>query len=343
MLPHSLKIAIIIVGFHSHDDLPDCFESISRSTLKPYELYFLENAINDGSAKYIKENYPETLVFQSEENLGFAGGNNFLLKKALKSDAEAFLLLNPDTILDPDCLSNLAKNFEAETILQPLILLYENGAATNLVNTWGNPLHYLGFSYAGGNKNPLPQGEGEEITLASGAAVLIPRQALEKAGFFDESFFLYHEDADLSWRFHIYGFKIRSIYSAKVWHKYEFSKNTAKFYYVERNRITLLIKNYQLRTLLLILPMLLLTESFLVLFSILSGWFPEKIKSYASVIQLLPTTLVSRKKIQRERVKSDKVLYKYLSTRLAFSELDSAPIKFYNILAKAYWGMVNKI
>jgi GT2 family glycosyltransferase len=339
----SPRIAVIIVGYNSFPDLSECLSSLANTHYKSLRLYFIENGSSNESVTYVRQQFPRAMSLRSPENLGFAGGNNFLLREALKSDADAFFLLNPDTVVDVNCLENLVKAYRPDTLLQPLILLHAKDKKTQSVNTLGNPLHFLGFSYAGGNGEKLPQGEGGKIALASGAAVLIPRDILEKVGLFDESFFLYHEDADLSWRCRMYGYQIRSVYPAIVWHKYAFSRNSRKFFYTERNRLILLLKSYQARTFLILLPIIVLTELFLLLYAALNGWLKEKLEGYTWIVHNLPSIRSSREVIQRHRRLSDRSLYVFLSDRLQFSEMDSVPIKLYNAVAQVYWKVAKAV
>ncbi|MEI6478396.1 MAG: glycosyltransferase family 2 protein [bacterium] len=336
-------IAVIIVGYQSIKDLPDCLDSIYASTYEHFQVFFVDNASADGSLEYVIKNYPKATAIDAGGNLGFAAGNTIGIKKALEAGADYCFLLNPDTVISKTCLEELSGASDGNTILQPLILLHENGQATDLVNTWGNPLHYLGFSYAGGNKESRPSGGGTDIALASGAAVLFPRQVFENIGYFDETFFMYHEDVDLSWRARLAGYQIRSLYAAQVWHKYTFSKNSRKFYFAERNRLLFIIKCYQLKTLLLILPIGLLTELFLLLYALTQKAFLAKLHSWGSVLVLLPRILKERKTVQKLRTLSDKQLYGLMSSNLQFSEVSSAPVRLYNILSRGYWALIRHL
>lgn len=343
MPPTQPHIAILIVGYNSRKDLDDCLGSIAESSYQNLSVYFLQNGPEDGSLNYTKEHFPEVIAEISPSNLGYAGGNNLLIEKALSSQADAIFLLNPDTVIDKDCLASLVAAYQPDEVLQPLVLLHEKGKKTSLVNTWGNPLHYLGISYAGGNRQPEPDGKGAEIAIASGAAMLIPRQVLEAAGPFDPSFFMYHEDVDLSWRCRMLGFSIRSLYAAKVWHKYEYSKNKKKFFFIERNRLLFMIKNYQAKTLALVFIPFIINELLTLLFSLKGGWTFYKIRSYGSVIVMMPQALKKRRQIQRLRLVSDKELAPFLTAALDFSEANIPGLSLYGSLLSAYWKIASKL
>lgn len=333
-------LCVVIVGYQSQADLPDCLTSLFHSTYRNFSVFFLDNTGNSACAELIAQSYPQVTVVPNQKNLGFATGNNRVIQHVLdaKLPVDAFFLLNPDTVIEPDCLTQLAAKFSPTRILQPLILLHKDGQKTKLVNTFGNPLHYLGFSYAGGNGTPVPTHTApQEIALASGAALLVPAALLRQIGLFDESFFMYQEDTDLSWRCRLVGATIQCIPTALVWHKYHFSRNTNKFFYAERNRLSFLIKNLQAGTLFLIAPALILTDVFMLLYAILGGWGWTKIRANLQFISRLPATLSQRRSIQVMRTVSDAELASLMTAKLSFSEVDGLPIKLYNLFSNIYW------
>ena len=258
-------ISIIIVGYNSLKYLDDCLSSLFESSYKNFEVIFVDNNSKDSSMSFIKKAFSTVEIIESKKNLGFAGGNNLGIKKALKNKSEYIFLLNPDTIIDKDCLEKLINKADDRTILQPLILLHENSKKTNLINTTGGYLNFLGFSYCSDYRLDKKMAKEKDIAIASGAAVFIPAEILRKIGLFDESFFMYHEDVDLFWRARLFGHNIKLLPNALVWHKYSFSKNNKKIFYVERNRLLFLYKNFELKYWILILPIFIFNEIIVVL------------------------------------------------------------------------------
>lgn len=340
----SLRIATVIVGYNSLADLPECLESLFGGTLKPTTVYFLDNSNEDGVIKYIKKHHSRVKIVENTENLGFARGNNVLVERALQDGCDAVFFLNPDTVVDKDCLHHLAERFTPTTLVQPLILLHQDGVATNLVNTAGNPLHYLGFSYAGGNNTPATQWtEERSVALASGAAVLVPAELLKKTGGFEESYFMYHEDVELSYRARSMGYNITCTPKAQVWHKYEFSRNSRKFFYAERNRLVFMFSSFNAKTLILTFPMFVATELMMLLFAALNGWFGAKALSTVSALGRIPYILRRRREIATWRTLPDKTLYPFFTARLSFSEVDGAAIRLFNVFSQAYWAVVSRL
>ena len=140
-----MNLAIIIVGFNSKKYLSDCLRALRKADkTDKTKVFFIDNDSSDESVLFIRKNFPEVMVIESKKNLGFAGGNNLGIEEAIKTGADHILLLNPDTIIDQNCLKVLESKADTQTILQPLILLHLDGKMTDLVNTSGNHLNFLG-------------------------------------------------------------------------------------------------------------------------------------------------------------------------------------------------------
>lgn len=336
-------ISIIIVGYNSEQYLEDCLSSIFMSTYKSFEVIFFDNASKDRTVEFIRNKYPKIEIIESAANVGFAKGNNIAIERALKSKPDYIFLLNPDTIIDKNCLKILFEKGTKEKILQPLILLHD-GKKTELVNTSGGTLNYLGFSYCSDYKRKytLIKNKKENV-IASGAAMFFSRELFSKVGGFDESFFMYNEDVDLSYRAQLMGYSIELINNAKVWHKYKFGKNKNKMFLSERNRLMFMFKNYNFSTLLIISPIFLINEIFLCIFALKEKWLLLKLKSYLQVCLSLPSIIKKRRHIQKWRMKNDRDLKRLFSSQIDFSEVRIPAIRFYNKLIDAYWKLIYSI
>lgn len=336
-------ISIIIVGYNSKKHIDDCLTSIYKSTLQKFRVIFVDNNSSDRSIEYLKKNFPDVVAIESQKNLGFAGGNNLGIKKALELKTDYIFLLNPDTMVDEKCLEKLKTAAKENAIVQPLILLAEKSSKTNLINTSGSYLNFLGISYCNDYKKDADTIKNMEITTASGAASFIPVEVFQKIGYFDECFFMYHEDVDFFWRARMAGFNIKLVTEARVWHKYTFSKGKNKFFHIERNRLMFLFKNFSIKYLLLILPALIINEILMILYSIMGLWFFEKIRSYFSLVQMLPVELRKRKETLKYKATKEKVLKNFLKPSISFSETNNPLFVPYNIFLKLYWAIINKL
>ena len=256
-------------------------------------------------------------------------------------------MANDDIILEPNCFNHLTKVIESQdkvAAVQPKILLYP---AKDKINSFGNSIHYLGFAFC----NYYRQSDNLGITkpflipYPSGAACLIKMSALEQIGLFDERLFMYHEDVDLGWRLNLAGYKVLLDPLAVVYHKYNYSKAKYKFYYMDRNRLMVLLENYRVLTILLILPMLLLMEIGIILFSLKNGWFKEKIKGYGWLLSHWPSILSRRLETQfKIRQVKDREIIKLFVATIKFQEIDNLLLKFLiNPLMQLYWLIAKRV
>jgi len=222
---------------------------------------------------------------------------------------------------------------------------------TDLINTSGNEYHYLGFGYGNDyrkNINDTSFKAVEDIGYASGAAIMMRTDLIKEYGFWDEDYFMYHEDTDYSLRMKMIGKRVVMVQDSEFFHKYQFAKSIQKYYWIERNRYTLLFLFYKWPTLLILLPMLLVLEVGLFLFSVKGGWAKEKMKVYA--YWLKPENwkmwLKKRKEIQKTRIISDRQLLAGSVTGIYFQEKSvESPLLLYigNPIMRLYYLVVVRL
>lgn len=333
-------ISIIIVGYNNLLDLKDCFESIFKNSYKNFKVIYVDNGSSDNSYNFVRKKFKQVKLIKSK-NIGYAGGNNLGIKKAIKLGAKYIFILNPDTIIDKNCLKELSSKASADKILQPLILIYERGKKTNLINTTGNHLNFLGISYCNDYRKTKRAAKTSLIPCASGAGFFVPVKILNDIGSFKDRYFMYHEDVDLSWRARISGYEIALVPEALVYHKYSFSKNKKKFYFAEKNRLDFFFSNFQTKTILLIIAPFLINELLITFYSIIDGWFFYKITSSFAFVVSINKTSSDRRKLKR-KVK-DRELVKYLSGEVSFSQKKFPLQNFYNQVYCTYWLLIKKL
>jgi len=337
-------VAIVVVGYKSRPHLDDLLDSLEVSHYKKFQLIFIDNASHDGGVALVRQRCPQALVLELPDNRGFAAANNLGIELALELGFSYLFLLNPDTEIDPDCLTRLVAASTPDRVLQPLLLLHREGKRTELVNTAGNSLSFLGFSYCGSYKDEAALYTDErEIPLVSGAAMFFPAAILSAVGGFDADFFLYHEDVDLSWRCRLAGYALVLVPAARVWHKYSFSRNKGKFYYAERNRMAFMAKNYSAGLLAVLLPFALVNELLMLVYSLAAGWLPEKLRAYGGLLRMLPHVVAERRRVGRLRRRTDRQLRPWFSSAIGFSEVRLPLLGAYNAIASCYWSLVSQI
>jgi GT2 family glycosyltransferase len=340
------KIAIIIVNYNGREYINDCLGSllVLDYPKEDYKIFFVDNASADDSVNFVSHNFSQVEIIVNKENLGFAEGNNVAIRKALAENFDYLMLINQDTISEPDFLKKLvaaAESGKQIAAVQPRIMLYPE---KDKVNSLGNSIHYLGFGFSSGGYQKFANNlEPKEIAYASGAAVLFKKEALEKVGLFDPDFFMYHEDLDLGWRLRMAGYKILVVPSAVIFHKYQFSKSIQKYYFMERNRLICLLENYKLATLVLIFPAWLVMEIGLFLFSLKSGFWREKLRVYGYFFKLNVWRKILRiRRFRRTiRAREDKEIVKFFTGKIEFQEIDNWLLKkIANPVFNLYWRIV---
>ncbi len=331
------KVAIILVNWNGRKHLKDCLSSLKNQSYKGFDIILVDNNSTDGSLDNVRDK--NVILIQNKENYGFAKGNNIGIQKAIKAGYEYIVLANYDTETDKEWLKKLVDRAESDPkigAVQSKVLL----ADSKLINTTGSHLHFLGFSYCGDYQHKDTFGVSNDICAASGASVLLQTDVLKKIGLFDEIFFMYLEDTDLSWRIKEAGYSIVFEPESIIYHKYSFSKNKDKFYHSEKNRIIFILKNYELKTILLLLPAILITEILMIGYATLGGWLAEKLKGYKFIIKHRKEILKARHKVQAKRKIKDHDLKEYFSYKLAFNEVKNPLFKPLNLFFWLYWFLV---
>ncbi len=348
------NVAVVLLTYNGKQYLPELFESLAKTQYtKPWELIVVDNASTDGTADFVGKfeiRNSKFEIIRNAENLGFAEGNNVGIRKALADGAEYIILLNQDTVVTPDWLSELVRVAESdETIgaVQARLMLADK---KDVVNSLGNETHFLGFGYAGGysgtyHLKPITYNL-REITYASGAAVLYRAKALLTVGLFDESLWMYHDDLDLGWRLWRAGWKNVLAPESVVYHKYEFSRSIKKYYYMERNRFLVLFENYSWRTLALIFPAFIVMELGLFLKAIVSEWGQEKLRAYAYFFRPSTWRLITQKRKEKQKFfrRPEQELLSHFTGVIAFQDIQSPVLQYLvNPLLSIYWRMIRSV
>lgn len=286
-----MTTAIVVVSYEGRDDLPGCLASC-RDYATGVPVVVVDNASSDGSPNLVAELAPEAQLIRLDENLGFAGGNNRGITAALEAGADYILLLNQDVHLRPGAVQRLEgflSTHPGAAAVQAGVLLPDGR-----INTLGNPFNFLGFASAGGNgltaaeaRRRLPWlwaadswDAGAEVPTASGAALMLRSAALKETGLFEEELFLYHEDFELCLRMRSQGWTVHVLPVAEVVHHYHFSRNPAKWYFLERNRHWVWLAHLKASTLALLLLPVLAAEAAVWLLAFKGGWARQKLRSY---------------------------------------------------------------
>lgn len=219
-------ISIIILNYNSGDYLLKCIESLYQSNLAKteFEIIVVDNNSTDNSLKLI-EKIPPTHLLKLKNNLGFAHGNNQGVKLINKNSQYVFFL-NPDTILDKSALNRVIETFKKNSqiaAISPYVILAKNNQLQPECHR-GYPypsrslLHFLKISDRGYFQTSLDTNKAHRIEAGVGAAIILRKEIGNKIGWWDEDYFMYGEDLQLSWDINKFGYQLWFIPEIKVVH-----------------------------------------------------------------------------------------------------------------------------
>ena len=242
-----IEVSIITINYNGLEDTCALIESIPFND--KMEVIVVDNASNNLEAEVIAKRYPQVKVIQSDQNLGFAGGNNLGIQSA---QGKYLFLVNNDTVF---------KDFNIQALIDRIESLPNIGIVCPKIGfAWGNnPIQFAGYTplskitvrnhAIGFNEKDRGQYDTVHLTpYAHGAAMLIRRDAIEKVGLMPECYFLYYEELDWSMMFTRAGYQIWYEPQCTIYHKESQAtgqNSPLRTYYLTRNRLLLVRRNPQ--------------------------------------------------------------------------------------------------
>ena len=328
------------MAYNTGAALTRCLDSLEAQEGVDLEILVVDNGgggqeIDDADAR------PGVTLVDPGANLGFAAGCNL---GAARTSGEVLLFLNPDTVVVEGAVAELGRTLEdaAIGIAMGRLLLY---AEPDKLNSAGAAIHISGLAWSSRYGEPAASVTTErEVTYANGSALAIRRELFEQLGGFTEELFAYHEDLELGWRARMRGLRIVLNPKADVLHDYEHSRNPAKYYLMERNRLVFVFSAYSTRLLALLAPLLVAAEVGLTLVALRERWFRDKARGWRWCLANVRWIAAHRRRLQSERLVRDRDLAGYLTPTVdaLMIELPSF-IRWVNPVLVGYWGLVRKL
>jgi len=233
---------IIVLTYNGLDLTLDCIRSLDRQTGAAFDVVIVDNASPDGTAEALHRRRPDLKVLQAGSNLGYAGGNNLGLRHAMRSGDGPFMLLNNDTLLEPDCIRSLLATLDRQPgigILGPMVYTWGDGRTISSAGGQIDWRHADAINIGAGEPDEGQYGL-RPVDFINGCSLLITRQAVEKAGLLDERYFMYWEETDWCTRVRRAGFDVRFEPRARLRHKTTIlpaELGPTALYYMTRNRV----------------------------------------------------------------------------------------------------------
>jgi GT2 family glycosyltransferase len=246
-------ISIITVNYNGLDLTVELLNSIRRVTYSNLEVFVVDNASRENPQLFLEKNYPEVQVIRSEQNLGFAGGNNLAVHQAT---GDFLFFINNDAEITVGCLDRLVAIFEEKKnvgMVSPLICYFNESqqAEADLIQYAGmtqvNAVTARNSTTGEKERDKGQFSEPQKTAYGHGAAMMVSREVVEKAGIMFEDFFLYYEELDWCERIRRIGYDIWVEPRARIYHKESASvgaMSTLKTYYINRNRVYFMRRNF---------------------------------------------------------------------------------------------------
>jgi GT2 family glycosyltransferase len=303
------RLTVVIPNWNGERFLSTCLSSLRRQTYRDFETVIVDNGSSDGSVEFVRRDFPELRVIPLPENRGFSGAVNAGI---MASDAEYVALLNNDTEVDPGWLGALVRAAdaypEAGFFASKLVDFHDR----NLLDGAGDALRLSGFPYRLGH-GERDRGQFDRpayVFSACAAAALYRRAMLEDVGLFDEDFFSYCEDGDLSFRAQLAGYRCLYVPDAVVYHMGSAStggkRSETATRLGTRNSISLLVKNLPAVAAPHVLPFFLFEQVARLLAAAASGALGAHLRGLSEAGRHLPLMLEKRREIQGKKWVSDR-------------------------------------
>jgi GT2 family glycosyltransferase len=311
-------VSVIIVNYNGKKWLQKCLDSLFSQTYTNFEIILVDNNSSDDSIEFLRSNYSDTRlkIIEHKENSGFAGGNNVGFKYAR---GEYIILLNNDTWVEKNYVNNFINAFNEIPNLgcaQSKILLMDTPEKLDSAGSFWTTSTFLYHYGVAKNTNDEKYNKNYKVFSTKGASVIYRKDILDKLGLFDDRFWCYYEETDLNHRLWLAGYESWYYPQAICYHanggtSLAFNNDFIQFHNF-KNKIRSFLKNFELTTLIWVMPMHLIIISFLGTTWALQGKF-KYTQALANAIMwnisVLGETYNLRQKIQKQRKLKDKEIF----------------------------------
>jgi GT2 family glycosyltransferase len=331
--------SVIVLGYGPEPFLEDALAALQAEAGPDDEVVLVDNGIHERSSR--EGSWPSVVRVVGEgANRGFAGG---CVHGVASSRGEVLIFVNSDAIVRPGALDALT-----EATLRPSVGIacgcLRLAHQPELVNSVGNPVHFSGISWAGGCGEPAERYTVErEVPVATGGLLAMRRAVWDALDGFDELYFAYNEDTDLSLRAWLAGWCVLFVPSAVADHHYEFGRSPLKMYLVERNRLLTVLTDYPSRLLRAVAPALVVIELLLFVQALLQGWAGQKIRSWWWLVRNVRVVKARRARVQAASQASGPSIVRLMVSRIEPTMVVPPPgMGLVNRALDAYWRFVVK-
>ncbi len=309
------RVSVVVPNWNGKVHLAACLDSLLAQSLAAH-IIVVENGSTDGSLEFLREHYPKVQLIVHEQNLGFTGGVNAGIRASMERGDHFVALLNNDAVADKNWLKELVHTLEHHPKAGMAAAKILNHDGSELDST-GEILTSWGLSYPRGRaEHNLSEYDARtQIFGASGGASLYRIAMFKHIGLFDDYFFAYYEDADLSFRAQLHGWQTVFAPKARVTHQIGASSSKIKdftTYHALKNLPMLVWKNVPGSLLPSILPRFVVAYVSFMASAVQRGQFGTVLRALGKVLVYAPAKTRARWNIQHTRSVSAAHIWKLL-------------------------------
>jgi GT2 family glycosyltransferase len=236
------RVAVVVLNYCGEEDTAACLSSLGEPSRARLAVILVDNGSPDGSGDRLRRRFPELEYVQTDANLGYTGGNNAGIARALEIGFDYVLVLNNDTLVEPGAIDRLVETAESEEgvgAVGPKIVYADDPERAWFAGGKLDRIRAVGRHLP---DRPPPGAAGfrpAEVSFLTGCCMLLPVPVIRRVGMFEEEYFMYLEDADLSLRLAAAGYRLIYEPRARILHRVPLAVASPAPYQIEyrdRNR-----------------------------------------------------------------------------------------------------------
>ncbi len=245
------KVFAITLNWNRKEDTASCIRSLRKMSYPNFEIVAIDNGSEDGSVAFLKQEFGDDIhIVANEKNLGYAEGFNSGINYAMEKGADYLFILNNDTKIDPEALTELvtvARRDETIGFVSGKVYYYDDTDVLQTVGKRTDPVTIVGPHVGEGETDTGQYEEEKDYEFMDDIYLLVRRVVVETVGIYSPEFFLYFEETDWCARVRRAGYRIVYTPKAKIWHKGSLSSgggtNPVNTYWNARNRYVFIWRN----------------------------------------------------------------------------------------------------
>jgi GT2 family glycosyltransferase len=302
-------VSIIIVNYKDYTYLYQCLNSLARTTYPNIEIIVVDNDSNVTMIRKLNDEYKQVNFFPLKENLNYAEGNNYGIKK---SKGDFIVLLNNDTTVQINWLEPLVKEalINPRSFYQPIICSLDN---PDIIFSLGGTISPLGIAFPIGAEKHISQvhlpKEKMEVFYCAGACVFTSREIMNELEGLDSNYWTFYEDVNLGWKGRLRGYPSFIVPGSTIYHKWGGTHgrklSQKKLYFLERGRVSSILRNFSIRSIVILSIPISVFELVVLVYLIPKHMATAKVRASLDVLRNLKLIIKERKKIQMSRTKND--------------------------------------